>query len=207
MCIRDRPLKAPKAKPAEPVPKKSAFVMDSVQPKKRRKKEAPAVEPEPEPEPGSPSGSSDDEMEEEFEVDRVVARRMFDDTVKYLIKWKNYSEADNTWEPEENLNCPDTLAMYDRRLPNAQDFASQELELLKQLGGESWSGYAAWKGMSASLHDTFAKLKKANSIQDKRGSSRVLKSSSVLREANDFLRRSSVHHKQLKLAIDPTSDL
>lgn len=199
--------KAPKPKPAklDPAPKKSAFIMDSVQPKKRRKKEEVLVVAEPEPEP-SPEGSESGD-EEEYEVDRVVARRLFDDTVKYLIKWKNYSEADNTWEPEENLNCPDTLALYDHRLPKPDQFAAKERALVEQLGGESWSGYAAWKAMSASLHNTFAKLKKANSIQDKRGSNRVLKSSSVLREANDCLRRSSVNQKQLKLAIDPTSDL
>ena len=32
--------------------------------------------------------------------------------MQYLIKWKGYSDAHNSWEPKENVNAPTLLAAY-----------------------------------------------------------------------------------------------
>jgi hypothetical protein len=45
--------------------------------------------------------------EEAWEVESIVSHRMIrrgrSQKLQYLVKWKNYADYENTWEPEENL--------------------------------------------------------------------------------------------------------
>jgi Integrase zinc binding domain/Chromo (CHRromatin Organisation MOdifier) domain len=55
--------------------------------------------------------------EAEYEVEAIRSHRYFGKNKKlqYLLKWKGYPEADNTWESEDQLNAPDLLKQYNRR--------------------------------------------------------------------------------------------
>lgn len=54
-----------------------------------------------------------DEDEEIFEVEEIQKKRTRTGKVEYYIKWKGYSSADNTWEPIENLECPEIIEAFE----------------------------------------------------------------------------------------------
>jgi hypothetical protein len=49
--------------------------------------------------------SSDSDLsEDEYQVENILNKRVTKaGIVEYLIKWENYSNKYNTWEPKENL--------------------------------------------------------------------------------------------------------
>ncbi|KAI0979327.1 hypothetical protein GJ496_002551 [Pomphorhynchus laevis] len=73
---------------------------------KRDSKTSPSVE-----------SSSDDEhnlSEEEYIVERIAGKRARKGKIEYLLKWKGYSDSENTWEPEENLECPELIEQFEK---------------------------------------------------------------------------------------------
>ena len=59
------------------------------------------------------------EGEEEYEVECIINHQHHGRSKKlqYLIKWLNYPEADNTWEPADQIHAPELIKAYHRHTP------------------------------------------------------------------------------------------
>jgi len=60
--------------------------------------------------------SDDDEVEQEYQVEAILDKRVKGKKIQYLLKWKGYSNAENSWEDENRLNCPDLFKEFEERV-------------------------------------------------------------------------------------------
>ena len=56
-------------------------------------------------------------VEEVYSVEKIIKKKIGDEgKVIYYLKWYGYPESENTWEPEENLNCPELIQKFELSL-------------------------------------------------------------------------------------------
>jgi len=59
--------------------------------------------------------------QEEWEIEKILDLQQRHGKNKYLVRWKGYTQGDNTWEPEENLqNTGEKLQEYLQSIPKTR---------------------------------------------------------------------------------------
>ena len=57
------------------------------------------------------------ESDEEYEVERILDKKMISETAHYLVKWKEYNISESTWKSRMNLrNCVRMLQQFEKRV-------------------------------------------------------------------------------------------
>lgn len=51
--------------------------------------------------------------EEEYIVEKILNKRVIEGKLEYYLKWKGYPDSENTWEPVENLDCPEMIKAFE----------------------------------------------------------------------------------------------
>ncbi|KAF0302706.1 Chromobox 5 [Amphibalanus amphitrite] len=64
-----------------------------------------------------------------YEVDKILAKRynLSKKVDEYLIKWKEFTYSENTWEPRDNLDCSDMLTQFEKRWSSLSAGEKQQL--------------------------------------------------------------------------------
>lgn len=61
-----------------------------------------------------------EEEVEEYIVEKILEKRIRGGKVEYLLKWKGYSDSENTWEPHDNLECPELIQAFEDKLKESK---------------------------------------------------------------------------------------
>lgn len=64
-----------------------------------------------------------------YMVEKIVKKRIINGKTQYLIKWENYANKYNSWEPKENLLCPELIKSYEEELSKAEDQNKTPVEM------------------------------------------------------------------------------
>merc|ERR1712013_627857 len=111
---------------------------------------------------------------EEYEVEKILERRVKKGKTEYLIKWKGYdNEEDNTWEPQENLDCEDKIV----------DFEKQRKEKEAKAAGSK--GVKRKSETSGKKEEPKEKKKKEKDDNKPRGFARGLTAERIIGATND----------------------
>ncbi|KAI1285749.1 Chromobox -like protein 3 [Halotydeus destructor] len=121
----------------------------------------------------SDKGSGDGQAEEEeFQVERIIKKRVRGGVVEYFLKWKGYEESDNTWEPRDNLNCEDLIEAFEKQEREKQ-------KKVKEASGGATASSTTSKRKGGD-HEGSKNKSKKTSLEEEKGFARGLEPDKII---------------------------
>lgn len=72
-----------------------------------------------------PVEAAEEEEEEEFVVEKIIDSRVKGGKKEYFLKWKGFPDSENTWEPHDNLDCPELIQAYEDKAKKKKEDAKK----------------------------------------------------------------------------------
>ena len=63
--------------------------------------------------PGKSKTEENGDAENDYEVEKILRKRVKNGKVEYYLKWRGFGMEDCTWEPREHLTCEDLIRQFE----------------------------------------------------------------------------------------------
>jgi len=110
---------------------------------------------------------------DEYQVEKILEKRVRSGKVEYFLKWKGFSDADNTWEPQDMLSCQGLIDAFEAERRETRNRK-------RALEGDSVQAAGATGGDAATGSDAGASAKKSKREIGKKGFARGLEADKIL---------------------------
>jgi len=109
------------------------------------------------------AAAPEEEEGEEFVVEKIISHRYTKKgKLEYFLKWKGFTDVDNTWEPAENLNCEDLIQNYETEKKKKEKKTPAKTSKVKVDGEEKGVKGKKRKSTTADLQASKEKQKKSD---------------------------------------------
>lgn len=110
--------------------------------------------------------NANEEEEKEYDVEKILDKRLRNNKVEYFLKWSGYDDTGNTWEPVKHLkpNCKHLIRDFEKKLKQTKKDHLERGHKRKRSNSTVPSSALSQAGSS----DTFKKRRNSSSLQPKK---------------------------------------